>query len=243
LKHASGKYIVHCDSDDWVDTDLYEKMYRKALAEGADMVCVPFASEIPGGRGAEMIFPVEAAEPADYIAKNLGSHLNSLCSKMYKREIALAPDLEVPEQISMGEDLLRNTQMLGKCRKISFVTDSCYHYRCNASSITHTFAEKHYRNMKGILDILQQKDPAGYSGVILYIRTVTLLALLRNIHKDPALKPLFTKEWRSTSFKERMKMIFTAPNTLKGRVVLSIVCISKSLAFALLKRLYQSECR
>lgn len=28
---AKGEYIIHCDSDDWVELDMYEEMYEKAL--------------------------------------------------------------------------------------------------------------------------------------------------------------------------------------------------------------------
>ena len=38
LKVASGDYIIHCDSDDWVDTTMYEKMYNKAIEDGSDVV-------------------------------------------------------------------------------------------------------------------------------------------------------------------------------------------------------------
>ena len=27
---ATGEYIIHCDPDDWVDLDMYEKLYVKA---------------------------------------------------------------------------------------------------------------------------------------------------------------------------------------------------------------------
>ena len=32
LAYASGEYIIHCDSDDWVELDMYEKMYKKAIS-------------------------------------------------------------------------------------------------------------------------------------------------------------------------------------------------------------------
>lgn len=35
---ATGDYIIHCDADDWVDLDMYETMYRKALETNADSV-------------------------------------------------------------------------------------------------------------------------------------------------------------------------------------------------------------
>lgn len=39
LKHASGEYIGFIDSDDYVLTDMYEKMIQKAESEDFDIVC------------------------------------------------------------------------------------------------------------------------------------------------------------------------------------------------------------
>lgn len=38
LFHASGEYIIHCDSDDWVELDAYERMYSIAKSEGVDII-------------------------------------------------------------------------------------------------------------------------------------------------------------------------------------------------------------
>jgi glycosyltransferase involved in cell wall biosynthesis len=45
LKTATGEYIIHCDSDDWVEKDMYESLYDKAIAEDADMVGCDFYCE------------------------------------------------------------------------------------------------------------------------------------------------------------------------------------------------------
>lgn len=38
IKAATGEYIIHCDSDDWIDTDMYRLMYHKAKAENNNIV-------------------------------------------------------------------------------------------------------------------------------------------------------------------------------------------------------------
>ena len=38
IQLATGDYIIHCDSDDWVDVTMYENMYKKALEENLDIV-------------------------------------------------------------------------------------------------------------------------------------------------------------------------------------------------------------
>ena len=38
MQNATGEYVIHCDSDDWVDKDMYRAMYEKAMEDEADMV-------------------------------------------------------------------------------------------------------------------------------------------------------------------------------------------------------------
>src|SRR5574344_2940798 len=42
IMEASGEYIIHCDSDDWVDRDIYRMLYEKAKAEDLDIVWCDF---------------------------------------------------------------------------------------------------------------------------------------------------------------------------------------------------------
>ena len=38
LAAATGDFIYHCDSDDWVEKDMLEKMYEAAGSTGADFI-------------------------------------------------------------------------------------------------------------------------------------------------------------------------------------------------------------
>jgi len=38
IRHANGEYLAFIDDDDYVDLDMYEKMYNTAIKEDADMV-------------------------------------------------------------------------------------------------------------------------------------------------------------------------------------------------------------
>lgn len=35
LDNARGSYIIYCDSDDWVEREMYEKMIKKAFDDKA----------------------------------------------------------------------------------------------------------------------------------------------------------------------------------------------------------------
>ena len=38
VDQATGEYIIHVDSDDWIDNDMLELLYLKAKETGADIV-------------------------------------------------------------------------------------------------------------------------------------------------------------------------------------------------------------
>ena len=42
LKYVSGQYIIYCDSDDWIERDMYEKLLKKALVTCADIVACDY---------------------------------------------------------------------------------------------------------------------------------------------------------------------------------------------------------
>ncbi len=45
VARARGEYIAFVDSDDYVDMDMFEKMYQKAVITGAQVVCCPLSHE------------------------------------------------------------------------------------------------------------------------------------------------------------------------------------------------------
>ena len=241
---CTGDYIIHCDSDDWVDLDFYEKMYDKAIETDADVVCAPFVTEFSESCHPSIrVYPKKADDVAGYIEKNVGLHLNSLWSKLYKREVSQVAYMTVPENIGMGEDLLANILMLHECCKQSFISDAFYHYWQSSTSITHNFSEKHFMNLQGIVNILEEKYPCKYFNVRQHVKMTLFLATLRNLHKESCLLPLFDEAWFKTSFRERLAMIFSRNCTLKGRAILTLTCISKTLTVRLLSYLYRKECR
>ena len=42
IKAATGEYIIHCDSDDWVERDAYRKMYDCAKRHDYDIVIADY---------------------------------------------------------------------------------------------------------------------------------------------------------------------------------------------------------
>ena len=47
IEVATGKYIGIIDPDDWIEADMYEKLYQKAVQTGVDIVKANFLNELP----------------------------------------------------------------------------------------------------------------------------------------------------------------------------------------------------
>ena len=227
LKEAEGEYIIHCDSDDWVDSDFYETMYKKAVETGADVVWAPFVVESADNSIA--VLPKTADSIKSYIRKNSGGHFNSLWNKLYRKEIALLQNLIVPDEICFGEDFLRNIQMLNVCRSIAFVSGTYYHYWQNPTSMTHNRSEKYFLNLNAILNILQNKYPDKYLAVRRRLKSDMITESLANMNKCSRLLDCFNEIWDNTSFSEKLKIIFFSNTPVRGKIAIAVGCISKSL--------------
>ncbi|MCI5990199.1 MAG: glycosyltransferase [Bacteroidales bacterium] len=133
LSVATGDYIAHCDSDDWVDTSLYESMYNKAVSEQSDIVVCDFITLWRGKRTLRK--SIHNTDLKKYTC-NLLSQIDSLsvCNKLYKRQL-YDNDIKFPV-FNMGEDMATTLQIIKYCKRVSYVTDVYYYYNGESNSIS-----------------------------------------------------------------------------------------------------------
>ena len=145
IQNATGEYVIHCDSDDWVDTTIYQKLYDKAILENSDIVVCGFNETDGYNILKSSIHCFDTKE--EYISnmlcmKDTWAVWNKLC----KRD--LCNTLLFPEH-NMGEDMYMTFQLVLKAPKISIVKEFLYNYYYNRESITKVQAEeKRYNNWR-----------------------------------------------------------------------------------------------
>ena len=201
LAHASGDYIIHCDSDDWVDLNMYESMYNKAIEANVDMVYCSLIKENSSG-WKKLFSPYIADSVKEYIRKNFGGDLNSLCTKLYKREFALDDTINCPDYITVGEDLLCNSQILLNCKKIAFDADVLYHYWVHSESIMHDVSPKYFQCLQDIIDILTEKKADYFQKELERIKSMILIGILENYYvSSEDARGFYLTYWRNTKNK------------------------------------------
>lgn len=128
LQNATGEYVIHCDSDDWVDKDMYERLYNKAKETDADIVGCNFRHEF---YDTQYDFHQQYA---DTIEENISRLINgkifpSLCTSLTRRSLIEENNISFPEGLNMGEDLYFNLQLYLHAKKIVSIDWTPYHYR------------------------------------------------------------------------------------------------------------------
>lgn len=137
LSLAKGNYIGFCDSDDWVDADLYEVLYQMAVQHSADISIVSFVMESESGTKPfedqqELLFfnSRSAIEEMHRCGRFEGYLWNKLFSA------SLFTDVRLRSDITILEDMVAVWELFHKADRIVFRDVHKYHYFRNQSSAT-----------------------------------------------------------------------------------------------------------
>lgn len=130
LAEAEGDYIIHVDSDDWVEPDYVRNLVEKALDEDADVVYCDFYKEYSGKK--PKVYAEGDFEPATGPVAVKSMH-NSIIrgymwNKLERRSLYDLPSMFVPVH-GYHEDLVFQTQTLSKAQKVVHLKEPLYHYR------------------------------------------------------------------------------------------------------------------
>lgn len=206
VNNVTGEYIIHCDSDDWVETDMYEAMYDKAKAENADIVCCNYVAEYSYKRVFETYPYLE--ETKEILQKLSPSILNSsLVNKLVRKDLYERYAIRSFEGINMNEDLGQTLRLRYLSRKTVIIPKVFYHYnKLNEASMTVSsnlrYEEDRIQCARLLEDwFVSQPDWGSYRGMINNIK----FAAKAGLFYHPALKNL--DRWKST-FPETNKYIW-----------------------------------
>ena len=197
VENATGKYIIHCDSDDWVEPDMYETLYKEAEDMDADLVGCDFQLEYATHRIVKQThFPYDPIQcMADILTY---PHNGVLWNKMIKSYIyasALESGCELfVKGINVMEDMLAVTQLVYYCHKIAYVPRAMYHYRqTNPGSYTHTITRSSIESQMEVIKRLEQFSlknklvlpcELGYNKARVKCRVLNGSALIGVPHKE-----------------------------------------------------------
>ena len=143
IPYATGEYIAFLDSDDYVEFDMYEQMYKKAKKENADIVECNLLWE----------YPNETIESKGRIYKDKHDILLNArvvaWNKLIKRELIEKTKVKFPYGLRY-EDVEFFYKLIPYINKLEIVNKSFVHYVQRDNSISNSQNAR----TKEIIDIL-----------------------------------------------------------------------------------------
>lgn len=147
LDHATGKFVMFVDSDDWIEPDTAEGALRAILEEQADCVMWTYMREYGKNSKKKIVFDrdrtFDCDQCKDLHRQILGLYREDLkhpenadalapvWTKLFKREIIQSHHLRFIDihEFSLWEDGLFSLQYFEHVQKAVFIDAAWYHYR------------------------------------------------------------------------------------------------------------------
>lgn len=138
---ATGEYTIHCDPDDYVDSDCYETLYNEAHRTNADIVTCDYYRE--------------KDDKIEYVTQRYGStprksienfyeypFFPSLWSALIRTSIIHVNQIYPYPGINTGEDLNVIFRIFLKAETLSYIHKAFYHYVQRNGSLTQKSIEE-----------------------------------------------------------------------------------------------------
>ncbi len=127
MQAAVGEYIIHVDSDDYVESDFLEQLAGEAMSTHADVVICDIVKE--RGNGKCCVLTTPSGKTADYyLALALSGKIYcTLCNKLIRRSLFTANEIWPIEGMDMYDDLSVFVRVLCHVETIHVVKKTLYH--------------------------------------------------------------------------------------------------------------------
>lgn len=145
IRAAAAPYLGFADPDDYVEPDMYERLYRLAEESGADMVQCSYSPFLPAesgesrGMAEEKLLHIENTacdgvftEKGEIFRLFLEDRITGVVwSKLFRRILpgCSAPlEVRLPSSFTSGEDTLYVSRAIARCRSVALTSEKLYHY-------------------------------------------------------------------------------------------------------------------
>lgn len=201
MKEMSGKYLFFLDSDDWLEQDGLEKLYR--IAEKYHVDFVRYRAIRSGWPGQEThaacrVEEIRELEEGLYdrerIIKEIYPRLLATSQltmgaivgawgSLYNVDFLKKNNLKFYEDVKFSEDLIFSANVVRAAESFYFVDQpGVYHYYYNPSSISKSFREGRWESCKSLISCCERDfsncKEYDFSNELVYLKWFCLLLAL-----------------------------------------------------------------
>ena len=155
IEAATGVYLLHVDSDDFLSKDnVIENMVNTAIEEDSDMVIADY--NLVYQDHINRIYQIPPSSKEQYISEMLSKSI-SVCvwGTLFKTKLYKDNDIRHIDGVNLGEDYAVKPRLAYFANKVVHLKQPCYGYvQTNSGAITHSFNRKNTRDLCTVINVL-----------------------------------------------------------------------------------------
>lgn len=178
---ASGDFIMHVDSDDWLETQAVKKCVEKQSENDADIVTMD--AKVWWPKKKEYYRTPHTTNPIELMTAILSKKaVCNIWGRLIRKSLYTDNKIRVIEGINFSEDLQIIPQLLYFSRNINYCSDNLYNYESrNICSYTSNFSEKKDSQNQKTAEILIDFYKKNAPEYLTYINLLEATNLIQSI--------------------------------------------------------------
>ena len=151
IDNATGDFVMHVDSDDYVTKDIVSKAVSKQKEKDADIVVIDFIKAYPSF--SQIVHYSSFPDVEEYCLTVLArNNSNSIWAKLIRRSLYVDNGIKCKQGCNQGEDYQVVPILLYYAKKIVNLTEPLYYYDCsNEGAYSNSFTiSKHDQNWESM---------------------------------------------------------------------------------------------
>lgn len=166
INAATGEYAGYVDSDDWIEPDMYENLYRVVCSTNADVITCGYFLE--GNYTTVHLDNVEEGlyreQKMRYLRDNTIYRLESretglrggLWCKLFRTELLKRIQNSVPDMISIAEDKMCLLKFILESTSVYVLKKPLYHWVIRKNSMSHESRNSYLLKIQYVYDYLTE---------------------------------------------------------------------------------------
>mgnify|MGYP004515375493 CR=1 FL=1 len=171
IEKSMGDWIAFIDSDDWIEPNYVEELYKIARESDADISICGFYFDYSdesvarghfekdmqfNGRNEISQIQIQIlAKNMSKIKNNSGDRIGAPWCKLFKSSFVKENDLNFIPNLKRSQDVVFNLYALEKAKKVVYTNQPLYHYLINPDSVCVKFSKSILSNVNAYLSAMK----------------------------------------------------------------------------------------
>lgn len=195
INHSTGEFILHVDSDDYIERNAIELLVKKQQETQADIINSGFFRHLPNNRIQKVSSPFFPSQQ-DYTLACIKSKIPfNIWGRLIRLSIYRNNHIQTLEGSNYGEDFQVMARLFYYAKKISSINLFLYHYMCDntnsyTSNISFPIALQALQSFNVVANFFKGKNKL-YDDAIIIAELNIIIGNLIIVSKGPHIRQLY----------------------------------------------------